>query len=70
MRMKKIPKYGSSLTIGGPSNLLPDLPEQMIQARNFNKSIPIIIGVTQTEGTYTMKSMSIFCPAHSILLFN
>lgn len=66
LHMKKIPKYGSSLTIGGPSNLLPEHPEQMFKARNFNKSIPIMIGVTQTEGTYTMKSMSIFCVAHSL----
>lgn len=60
--MKKIPKYGSSLAIGGPSNyVLPEHPDQMFKARNFNKSISIIIGVTQTEGTYNMKSMSVFC---------
>lgn len=56
MLLKKIPTGGSSLSIGGPSNLLPDHPEQILKSKHFNKSIPIIIGVTQTEGTYAMKS--------------
>lgn len=54
---RKMPKCGGSLTIGGPSNLLPDYPEQIFKSKEFNKSIPIMIGVTQTEGTYPMKSM-------------
>lgn len=55
---RKLPKDGSSLAIGGPSNLLPDHPEQMF--RYFNKSIPMIIGITQTEGTYPMISVLSF----------
>lgn len=58
---EKLPTGGSSLAIGGPSNLLPEHPETILKSKSFNKSIPIIIGVTLSEGTYAMKSMLFFC---------
>lgn len=64
MRAQRLPNIGSSISIGGPSNLLPDRVENMFQSKYFNKSIPLIIGITQTDGSYPMTSMSFH------LLFN
>lgn len=58
MLTKKLPKVGGSLTIGGPSNLLPDYPENIFTSKHFNKTIPIIIGTTQTDGSYPMTSIN------------
>lgn len=43
---------GRSITIGGPSNFLPDRPENIIKSKNYNKSIPIIIGTTKDDGSF------------------
>lgn len=41
-----------SLSIGGPNNLLPDLPQNIISSAQYNKSIPMIIGTTKDDGSY------------------
>lgn len=41
-----------SLSIGGPNNLLPDLPEKIVTAPEYNKNYPMIIGTTKDDGSY------------------
>lgn len=53
----KTPKAGRSLSIGGQSNLLPDLPENLIKSVSYNKSVPIIIGTTKDDGSYVASGM-------------
>lgn len=53
----KLAKMGSSIAIGGPSNLLPMRPELIVKSKKFNKSIPLMIGITQTDGSYPTTSM-------------
>lgn len=52
LRAKKRPLGGRSLTIGGPTNFLPDLPDKIVTSSAYNKSIPIIIGSTKDDGSY------------------
>lgn len=53
----KLPIAGKSLSIGGPNNLLPDLPEKILQSSKYKKSIPLIIGTTQNDGSYPATGM-------------
>lgn len=46
----KVSPGARSISIGGPNNLLPDTPQNI--ARNYNKSIPIIVGTTKDDGDY------------------
>ncbi|KAG4079302.1 hypothetical protein HA402_007994 [Bradysia odoriphaga] len=41
-----------SLSIGGPNNLLPDLPQKIVSAPQYNKNYPMIIGTTKDDGSY------------------
>lgn len=43
---------GRTLSIGGPDNLLPDTPENILSSTGYNKSIPIIIGITKHDGSF------------------
>lgn len=43
---------GRSLSIGGPNNLLPDLPQNLIRSGKYNKSIPIMAGTTKHDGSW------------------
>lgn len=43
---------GRSLSIGGPSNFLPDLPEKIVSSPQYKKTIPMIIGTTKDDGSY------------------
>lgn len=48
LKMDSFLSGGRSLTIGGPTNLLPDVPQNIA----YNKSIPIIVGTTKDDGVY------------------
>lgn len=52
MCMGKILLGGRSIAIGGPSNLLPDTPGNIIQSGRYNKTIPIIVGTMKDDGSY------------------
>lgn len=42
-----------SLSVGGPSNLLPHSPDKLIiDFGKFKKSIPLIVGTTRNDGSY------------------
>ncbi|XP_037048128.1 glutactin-like [Bradysia coprophila] len=41
-----------SLSIGGPNNLLPDLPQKIVSAPQYKKNYPMIIGTTKDDGSY------------------
>lgn len=43
---------GRALTVGGPDKLLPDTPTNIVTSRNYNHSLPLIIGATKHDGTY------------------
>lgn len=43
---------GRSLSIGGPDKLLPDTPKNIVTSRNYNQSVPLIIGATKHDGSY------------------
>lgn len=43
---------GRSISIGGPSNFLPDTPQKIVSSGTYNKSIRIIIGTTRDDGDY------------------
>lgn len=47
---------GRSLVIGGPSNLLPDTPINLLQSENYPTNISMIAGVTKDEGTFLTAS--------------
>lgn len=49
---EKMLKGGRSISIGGPNNLLPDTPENIMQSGSYNKTIPIIVGTTKDDGSY------------------
>lgn len=54
MLSKRQPNVASSISIGG--HILPDRVENIFKSKYFKKSIPLIIGITQTDGTYPMTS--------------
>ncbi|KAJ6650003.1 Glutactin [Pseudolycoriella hygida] len=41
-----------SISIGGPSNYLPDLPQKIVSSPQYNKSVPMIVGTTKDDGSY------------------
>lgn len=41
-----------SMTVGGPTNLLPDMPGNLVKAGKYNKNISLIVGTTRDDGTY------------------
>lgn len=43
---------GRSLSVGGPDQLLPDTPRNIVNSKNYNQSIPLIIGATKHDGSY------------------
>lgn len=43
---------GRSLSIGGPTNLLPDTPQNIIDSGQYNKSIAIMTGVNKHDGSW------------------
>lgn len=47
---------GRSLTIGGPSNFLPDTPRNLLAKGQFQKNIDLIAGVVRNEGSYLAAS--------------
>lgn len=48
----RFPVAARALTIGGPTSLLPDIPENLVKFGKFNKSIPLIVGTTRDDGSY------------------
>lgn len=52
LRERKVLKAGRSIAIGGPNNLLPDTPRNIMQSGSYNKTIPIIVGTTKDDGSY------------------
>lgn len=50
--MKQHMKVGRSLTVGGPDELLPDTPQNIVTSGNYNQSMPLIIGATKHDGSY------------------
>lgn len=48
----KVLPGGRSISIGGPNNLLPDTPQNIISSGKYNKSIAIIVGTTRDDGSY------------------
>lgn len=48
----KVLPGGRSIAIGGPNNLLPDTPQNIITSGSYNKSIAIIVGTTSEDGSY------------------
>lgn len=49
---EKVMTVGRALTVGGPDKLLPDTPTNIVTSRNYNQSLPLIIGATKHDGTY------------------
>lgn len=43
---------GRSLSIGGPTNLLTDTPQNIVDSGRYNKSIAILNGVTKHDGSW------------------
>lgn len=43
---------GRALSVGGPNKLLPDTPKNIVSSKNYNQSIPLMIGATKHDGTY------------------
>lgn len=43
---------GRSLSIGGPTNLLPDTPQNIVDSGQYNKSIAIMTGVNKHDGSW------------------
>lgn len=56
LKAGKVLPGGRSISIGGPNNLLPDTPQNIVSSGGYNKSIPIIIGTTKDEGDYVATS--------------
>lgn len=46
-----------SLTVGGPSNFLPDTPRNLIANGFFLRNLSLVAGVVQNEGTFLAASM-------------
>lgn len=46
-------------TVGGPTNLLPDTPHDLVSS--YNKSIPIIVGATKDDGAYVATGKFYYC---------
>lgn len=49
---EKYMTVGRALTVGGPDKLLPDTPRNIVTSRNYNQSLPLIIGTTKHDGSY------------------
>lgn len=43
---------GRSLTIGGPSNLIPDTPLNIRRQALYRKDLAVMTGITKDDGTY------------------
>lgn len=47
----KLALGGRSLSLGGPTNLLPDLPTNLAH-NQYKKNISLIVGTTRDDGSY------------------
>lgn len=47
---------GRSISIGGPNDLLPDTPHNIVSSKKYNQSIPLIIGATKHDGSFVAAS--------------
>lgn len=47
-----------SLTVGGPSNFLPDTPQNLIDKGFFLRNLSLVAGVVENEGTYLAACMT------------
>lgn len=43
---------GRSMTYGGPSNLLPDKPDNIRRSGEYRKDLAIMSGATKDDGSY------------------
>lgn len=43
---------GRSLTVGGPSNLLPDTPLNIRRKALYRKDLAVMAGITKNDGTF------------------
>lgn len=41
-----------ALTIGGPTNILPDTPDNLRRTGNYRKDVSILLGTTKNDGSY------------------
>lgn len=48
---------GLRMTIGGPSNMLPDIPHNLWKKGKGRKNLPLLIGCTKHDGSFALTDM-------------